>query len=495
MGDGKYLYGASVQGIQSFIFQTNKLKEIVGASELVENVCTSAFDDFATDGTSIIRAAGNIKHVFDTKATCAKAVREFPQKVMEMAPGITISQAVVSMNGKSFEDSITELEKKLKIQRNKPLNSTNIGLMGILRSRKTGMPAVCKKGEDYFDEASKAKQDVVNTNKEPSVSTLYKNIFGEIDAKKVTTEIEKFPSHNDWLSVIHADGNGLGKVIQKMGSNKDEFKKFSKNLDIATKKAAKNAYNKISDDYKLSELDTVPLRPIVLGGDDLTVICRADIALDFTEAFLAEFEDQTNKYLANIFKNNNLGFDHLTACAGIAYIKSSFPFYFAYDLAESLCGKAKKDAKSPDYVKEGLAPSCLMFYKVKDSFTEDYNDMVERELRAGSTCFDFGPYYKDSVNNRWTVGDLKNYVRKLNGKDGNALKSHFRQWLNLMHENQSLAKQKVDRIKTTFADRNLDDSIKLLELSNKRFVNESEKSFSPIYDIISIHTVINQKTK
>ena len=39
----KYLYGASVQGIQSFIFQTNKLKEIIGASELVEEICTSMF--------------------------------------------------------------------------------------------------------------------------------------------------------------------------------------------------------------------------------------------------------------------------------------------------------------------------------------------------------------------------------------------------------------------------------------------------------------------
>jgi hypothetical protein len=29
----KYLYGAGIQGIQDFIFVTNKLKEIVGASE------------------------------------------------------------------------------------------------------------------------------------------------------------------------------------------------------------------------------------------------------------------------------------------------------------------------------------------------------------------------------------------------------------------------------------------------------------------------------
>lgn len=39
----KFLYGAAVQGIQSFIFQTNTLREIVGASELVEEICTKMF--------------------------------------------------------------------------------------------------------------------------------------------------------------------------------------------------------------------------------------------------------------------------------------------------------------------------------------------------------------------------------------------------------------------------------------------------------------------
>ena len=40
-----YLYGASVQGIQDFIFQTNELKDIVGASELVAEICTRLFRD------------------------------------------------------------------------------------------------------------------------------------------------------------------------------------------------------------------------------------------------------------------------------------------------------------------------------------------------------------------------------------------------------------------------------------------------------------------
>jgi hypothetical protein len=62
----KYLYGAAIQGIQSYIFQTDKLKEIVGASELVERICTEFFKNGFGNGkfkeeNKILSAAGNIK--------------------------------------------------------------------------------------------------------------------------------------------------------------------------------------------------------------------------------------------------------------------------------------------------------------------------------------------------------------------------------------------------------------------------------------------------
>ena len=81
MSEVNYLYGAAVQGIQSFIFQTNKLREIVGASELVEEICTSKFKDLFgqvgityNEGNCILHAAGNIKYIFETKEECEKIV-------------------------------------------------------------------------------------------------------------------------------------------------------------------------------------------------------------------------------------------------------------------------------------------------------------------------------------------------------------------------------------------------------------------------------------
>lgn len=97
-----YLYGASIQGIQSFIFQTDRLKDIVGASELVEQACTDMFYNEFFDEKScklIVSAAGNVKCIFSDEDMCSRAVLSYPKRVMEKAPGVTISQAVVKMTG------------------------------------------------------------------------------------------------------------------------------------------------------------------------------------------------------------------------------------------------------------------------------------------------------------------------------------------------------------------------------------------------------------
>ena len=70
----KYLYGAAVQGIQNFIFQTNTLREIVGASELVEEICTKLFaeqlgsEDLENDDNAILRETSSTSLMMKTSA-------------------------------------------------------------------------------------------------------------------------------------------------------------------------------------------------------------------------------------------------------------------------------------------------------------------------------------------------------------------------------------------------------------------------------------------
>ncbi len=245
METSKYLYGAAVQGIQNFIFQSNKLRYIVGASGLVETICRSEFDEFARDGDLIVKAAGNIKCIFNTEAACRKAVLNFPKKIMEMAPGITISQAVVIYDTgikDGFSTAIEELEAKLKIQRNRPVLSVNPGFTGMIRSRTSGLPAieVTKKGE-FIDEALYSK------TRNPEVTRkLCKRCFGiDLTHQEITYQVDKIPSGNNWLAVIHADGNGLGRILPQIGKDKEKLSLFSSALAQCTVRAAQDAYNSL----------------------------------------------------------------------------------------------------------------------------------------------------------------------------------------------------------------------------------------------------------
>lgn len=528
----KYLYGAAVQGIQNFIFQTNELKDIVGASELVENICTELFakllygdslnreqliKKLESDENAIVNAAGNIKYEFDEneKEKCKEIVRKFPKTVVEYAPGITISQAVVEMNEEdNFADVVNVLEEKLRAQRNKPMASTTIGLMGILRSRKTGLPAVeivkdkDSGKDDYIDEGTRAKRRNIsnhNTN-EQTLPKLCHKAFDEknIKASQIAYNIEDLTGKNDWIAVIHADGNGLGQVVQKIGKEDKVFKGFSKNLDKATREAARKAYTSLKDKHTWGKV--IPIRPIVLGGDDFTVICRADLALDYATAFIQNFEKQTGTLLGQTLIKHSVFDDKsqkLTACAGIAYIKSSYPFYYGYDLAESLCTVAKKDAKKGDPEVKNLPPSCIMFHKVQDSFVEKYKDIAERELEPqDGISFQFGPYYIDkdaaAKKDRWTVETLVKKVGELKGKEGNAIKSQIRNWLGLLHSNRDMAEQKLKRL-MSITPEHQQDFVKSITTGviHKEKEKEVEKDVTtyPAYDILAIHTINTQETK
>ena len=129
----KLLYGAAVQGIQEYILRTNKLREIVEASQVVADICTGLFLEvlkgeylpgseqecqMREDPNFILHAAGNIKYIFDSLEECTRVVSVFPKTVMLAAPGITVSQAVVQYKD-DFASAVNELEFKLRVQRNK----------------------------------------------------------------------------------------------------------------------------------------------------------------------------------------------------------------------------------------------------------------------------------------------------------------------------------------------------------------------------------------
>ncbi|RLA78786.1 MAG: hypothetical protein DRG78_14290 [Epsilonproteobacteria bacterium] len=450
----KYLYGASVQGIQEFIFATNKLKEIVGASELVKQIATKFEDNFKADKI-LVNAAGNIKAIFEDKQKCKDVVLEFSKLIQQKAYGITISQAVVEMKDKFVEQkkAIEELEKNLKIQRNRPSIPLDLSLNIMKLNPATAKPIVeyikVKDKEIPIDIATKQKLDA----------------YEKLENKE-NTDLSKLSNSKNKLAVIHIDGNRLGEVIKNL---KTPLSEFSTKLDDATKEAFRVAKN----DKKVRE--------IILGGDDVTVICDANNALAFTKEFLDNFEKQTEEKLDS----------KITACAGIAFTNDKYPFHYAVSLAEELCKEAKKHSKRES--------SCLMFHNIQSSNFQNWSKFVEDELTIKNNKhtirLDFGAYYLNTEKQ----AKIKDFINSVEAYkcDGSPI-SRLRSWLSELYKDDINAKKLLDRINditkqsgewnNCIMDKNLQKINQ--ELSHDTLIVKKDAyDKTPIYDILQILSV------
>ena len=304
----------------------------------------------------------------------------------------------------------------------------------------------------------------------------------EVKVREAGDDPVKMKQALDWYDkqLAQIPGTEAYKKEQERKANAE------RDVSIARAKAAQEAFEYIDGRFGVKNEKIIPIRPVVLGGDDFTMICRADFAVEYTTAFLQAFE------------NNTKAMGHsLTSCAGIAFIKSSFPFHYGVKLAESLCEAAKKDAKSEEMSKYGLPPSCLMFHKVQDSFVTDYNAIVDRELKAvGNYTWKFGPYYlNENIEGRWCISDLINKVRELDGEEGNAVKSSIRQWLSAMHSDKGYADQLLKRAKQIAKGKAKDTLEDAVDSNRAVKIKNVPYTACPAYDILSLHSVMYQVTK
>jgi len=482
-----YLYGASIQGIQSFIFETNKLKEIVGASDLIEWFCSNEFiEKFASeykikiDKENIVRnAGGNIRIIFNTKEV-EKFVKFFPKYVMQKAYGITISQAVVEFNKGEYLNQKDDLEFKLIKARNRNSNPLDARFNFMKHTPRSAKPAIIYENEEYFDRSSYQKH---TQNKDAWKNIILKKLkLDSVD--KFPIKIDEIANENNKVAVIHADGNEMGIMLQKMNDylkNKSDeeiqkvFKIFSQQIKKSTNSAVKSAFEKTFEDAEI-----IPFRPVVIGGDDVSVICDANKALEFTKNYLEEFEKETAKN----FKENNLDkyATKLTACAGIAFCNKKFPFHYAIELAENLCSFAKEESNRKN--------SCLAFHNIQSSFVENYKTFMDEELTANDIKLLFAPYYIDKTPK---IDTLLNLYEKFSNKDIPLGK--YRKWISELFKNKEYAKLLLERIdsilKTKIDTKTYDELNDELQKLHKdlKLDNLIVENKTPMQDILQLKSV------
>lgn len=432
-----YLVRMITSGKQRFIFGSIKRKEIVGASDLIARVDGQWVDDalgellpgfsrawrIERDEAELLMAGAGSAIVLLKDADRAKAlVTTVTLRALSEAPGLDVSGVVCPFvwdGAGGLAVAIREARNREPVVRSAlpPQDARFLRLPIADECSASGLPAA---GLGRPSPRSDAKaRSAVSLAKleayEPALDRLMGVLTGERSARPpgdVNAIVEHLGEGTDWVAVVHADGNGLGTIFgcfeTLVGDADargfvDQLRAFSKGVDACAHAAFRDAVAHVTDEGAGRFSDLPAVLPLVLGGDDLTVVCDGAIALPFTQTYLQAFADHTARCLGPWL--THLGQAKLGAAAGVAIVKRHYPFHFAYELCEQLmAGEAKQ-------VKEELGSdhTALSFHVLHESAAADLgrlrtNGAASRGTALVAQPYVVGPVAESAPHPEWARG-------------------------------------------------------------------------------------------
>jgi hypothetical protein len=431
--------GIDVIGIQRYVFASNRLRDVIAASWMVDHVTSR--DALCQWGMAeeriLLTAGGNAVVTFDDLAAAREWMRQYSRWLHEKAPGLEVAVAHRDYSGRSLAWGLKALAIDLaraKLER-RP-GAPQLGLSVTASCSVTGLPAV-----SLDQEGAPISPQIVSLRKVLDKASQGWNQYLPEQLVMAQGWKAKFPLDMDDLGrsygetsligVVHIDGNGVGQAIQGWldrcldnevndAQVRTEYRAWSDEIQKLGEHVLRSIIQRVAarivaetdaqgrsqcflhgTPYELGfplmsdsgQTVFLPFRLILFGGDDLTFVCDGRIALDLAVTALREFVKHRIPYLGEHGAETVL-----TACAGVALVKAHAPFHRSYTLAEDLCRSAKQAHQSK--TQHGLADTgCWLDWHIGSTRPSDGIDNVRRrEYQAGNLTM--RPYPVTAFNGR-----------------------------------------------------------------------------------------------
>lgn len=483
----KLLLIMEVSQKQAYIFKNKELKKNIDASYTIDEITSSGyfekyFPEYYNEEKNLVYSGGghtilvfdNDVEENDNTGKENQAVR-FAKKLSK--------QIFCDYDGLEVFIKIMDYDEKAEPSKNIQ------NLMQKLEEKKAIRRASFRQGT-FGMEVLQEKKDAKTRREEKMEGE-------EITPYKLVTQLEKLGGNkddNNFIAVVHIDGNLMGKKVQendkelrkildgisdpekKLDMYREKKQEFSEKIDKLFKGAYSDMQNVVkkqveNGDLKDLSLEEVvngekqinfPIRRIITAGDDICFVSEGRIGIECAV-----------EYMKALWKRSE---GENSACAGVAIVHQSYPFYKAYEIAESLCSSAKKYNASLD--KEGCANACAIDWHIEygemygglDEIRKHYVDADGKSILAR-------PYF--------VCGD-----EKYEGKAGNRTYANFKQTMEEMEyalhnkcedeEDRMIARRKLKELRTYLkeSDEAVDAYFKKSRLD--QYLTKNDKNFDVI---------------
>lgn len=417
MNNTLHLVSIDIGRIQSFILETSKLREIIGASWIIDDLnlnetikilknCGTGNADYKNDevqynGTSIFdnkldwelifTGGGNTKVLFSDETKAKVFAREIAYAYNTRGIANQVLIEPWDITTKCFVDVDKVVNQKMRFAKNaidKDFVLTTSPFFKVCNSCGK-RPAEETQVEDsrtvFLCRVCHQKRQTGKDISFPYLrgfiqSPLGKSISEDDDFSDDLSKIAD--QKNGYIAVVAIDGNQMGEKIESLlkkakSDNKLAIRllrKFSSELYRLTTKCLAGAVVKCFNAAGAMELRTIRFRPLIIGGDDLLFVIEAGKCFELVQSFCQNLTEQSK----NIQESDIKVFDKdgITVSAGIALVKHNFPFSVAYHLAEGLLKNAKQMHRQ--YLREKKQDVSVVDYHIVTTSSVDSISEIRR---------------------------------------------------------------------------------------------------------------------
>ncbi|MBB5325139.1 hypothetical protein HNQ34_002238 [Anoxybacillus tepidamans] len=394
-----------ISGIQKYVFQSNRLQEIVGASMLVEKSLSqflvdaikeeipkgqyvvdwkhatdfSFLNDYHIRSEIIYIGGGNAFVAFREEDDAKRVTRRLSIILLEKAPSLTFTAVHDVVKGENFHEDRKNLTVALLKKKSETIPLTRMGGISITQLDDLTFHPVTDYDDKYGflstenfrkREAFQEKKSILQKDKKFQIPLEFDDLGRE--------------EGESYIGVVHIDGNSFGKMLKALLCDESNYERavwkirnISKKIDEIYKNTFTEVVEELKNSFKNGKIGTIqlkkkgeqyclPIRDIVLDGDDVTFVCDGRLALYASYVFLKKLSEKSL-----------IDGESISACAGIAIVKSHFPFYRAYQIAEQCCQSAKKKAKEDG----DLVESWMDFHVVSSGITNDLHETRKKHYQ------------------------------------------------------------------------------------------------------------------
>ncbi|WP_372921234.1 hypothetical protein [Roseovarius sp.] len=442
-----YAYLFEAKGLQAFLGDTGRLIDLIGGSELIASTAQSdgvdllaeLLENFESETAPIpSRRSGGAFCLHGTnRATLVRLRTAWRLKLTALRPGLAFADVLTQGHDTPMEALRAAYETQSGQRENGTATLLPLAVPGCHVDPRTARPAVLTDvagDKEFMDrvtallrgtgrdlaqgEAATDRVSLRFLDSETAKEYVFPRHFRIADADKRNPAFP-FEGPTQRIGVVHADISGLGQIFMNLVDEAvatETVYAVACGIERAIEAAAREAmcalvlpaavprrgivnvrmratehrrhamlYGSASEDSPPKNARRIiPARPVLLGGDDLTVILRADLAVPFARKFLELLETHSKEALKSLREAGHpVGAEVLTACAGIALVGSGHPYTMAAHLADSMCDTSKVVAKRGAC--GGITPSCLIFASVESAVGDDYAAFRDRELTSPQT--------------------------------------------------------------------------------------------------------------